>query len=61
MTQSSLAHRNVLKRYQHGEISLGKMAELLGITTWDAIDLLKKEKIAVPYGEADLREDLAVL
>lgn len=50
-----------LKRYQNEEISLGKMAELLGINTWDAIDLLKAKKIALPYGETDLRKDLAGL
>lgn len=50
-----------LKRYQKGEISLGKFADLLEMTKWDAIDLLKEKKVAFQYDEDNLQEDLTDL
>ncbi|MBI5413405.1 UPF0175 family protein [Candidatus Peregrinibacteria bacterium] len=50
-----------LKRYKNGEISLGKMSELLNMTKWDALDMLRSRKIAFQLSEEDIREDLEAL
>lgn len=50
-----------LNRYESGEISLGKLSELLNKTYWDTLDLLKEKKIPFNYSEEDLKEDLEIL
>lgn len=50
-----------LKKYERGEISLGKLAEKLGITKWDVLALLKEKGILMLYDEQDLQEDLSAL
>lgn len=47
--------------YKKGEISLGKLAELLKITKWDAFDLIKNERIPLHIDEEDIRAELALL
>lgn len=56
-----LEMEDALSQYQKGEISLGKMAELLHMTKWDAIDLLKKERIPLQIDEEDIRAELSTL
>lgn len=49
-----------LRQYRNGEISLGKLADTLGITKWDALDLLASKQILLQYGEEDLAEDIDI-
>ena len=51
----------LLKRYQKEEISLGKLAEELGITKWDAHALLQRKGIYIPYDIHDLDDDRSAL
>lgn len=48
----------ILRQYQKGEISLGKLTELLGGTVWDAIQLLQEKHIHLNYGEDQFQEDI---
>ncbi len=57
----NVEEEDVLERYQKGEISIGKLSELLHITYWDALDLLKERHIHFNYGEEQLKEDLKAL
>ena len=50
-----------LESYKRGEISLGKLGDLLNLNKWDTIDLLTKEKITLNYGKEDFEEDTKFL
>ena len=50
-----------LDQHKKGEISLGKMADLLHMTRWDVLDLLKEKGLLFQYGKEDLEEDLHAL
>lgn len=58
---NELEQEDALERYKNGEISLGKFAEELKITKWDALSLLHEKGIHLPYTEEDLRDDLSTL
>lgn len=47
-----------LRQYQEGEVSLGKLTELLGGTIWDTLQLLQEKHIHMNYGDDQLREDI---
>lgn len=49
---------DTLERYHTGEISLGKFSEILGITKWDALNLLKEKNMMFNYSEEELEEDM---
>jgi predicted HTH domain antitoxin len=49
----------VMRLYKRGEVSLGKACDMLGITKWDAPDLLKKYNAAMNYTLEDLKRDMA--
>lgn len=51
-----------IKRYQQGEISVGKLGELLGLESrWDAEAFLQQHNIPLNYGEAELAQDLETI
>ena len=50
--------KKVLKMYKNKKISLAKAAEMLGIDLWQAIDIIKREKMYLDYSEEELKEDL---
>lgn len=58
---TEIEKNTVIEQYKQGEISFGKMTELLGITIWDGFDLLQQYKIHFNYGEAELKEDIEPL
>lgn len=47
-----------LRLYKQGEISLGKVCDMLGITKWDGIDLLKEYDVPMNYSIEQARRDL---
>jgi len=47
--------------YKEGRISLGKAAEIAGVSKWEMFDILASRKIPLKYGIDDLREDLKTL
>ena len=51
LIREALGHRRVeqaLRRYQHGELSVGRAAEEGGLTQWDLLDLARARGIAYP-------------
>lgn len=46
-----------MRRYEHGEISLGKVCDILGITKWDGLELLKKYNVPMNYSLEQLKRD----
>jgi predicted HTH domain antitoxin len=55
--KASLLRRIFIKGLR--EVSLGKACDMLGITKWDAPDLLKKYNAAMNYTLEDLKRDMA--
>jgi predicted HTH domain antitoxin len=47
----------VLQRYLAEEISLGRLAELLGLSRWEAEAFLDKHNARLPYTAEMLEED----
>ena len=47
----------VLQRYLAEEISLGRVAELLGVSRWEAEAFLDQHNARLPYTQAMLDED----
>ena len=44
--------------FQNEEISLGKAAEMCGLTIWDFLSKIAKKKIPIHYDIEDFEEDL---
>ncbi len=49
---------HALKLYQEGKISVGKAAEIAGVSLWEMIDNIVKRKIPLQMSREDLEEDL---
>ena len=47
-----------LDLYREGKVSLWKAAKIAGLSLWEMIDLLAKEKVLLNYTIEDLREDI---
>ncbi|MBI4234968.1 UPF0175 family protein [Candidatus Peregrinibacteria bacterium] len=56
-----LEKSDALDSYKRGEISLGKLSELVDMNYWDTLDLLSSEKIPLNYGKEDFKEDTEYL
>ena len=48
-----------VRRYQDGEVSLGKAAQLAGLSTWRFLDVLNERDIEANYTTDDLEADIA--
>jgi len=53
--------KSVIKLYGDRKISLQKAAELLELSIWEMVELLKRENIHIDYGFEELEEDLEPL
>lgn len=49
---------HALKLYQEGKISIGKAAEIAGVSLWEILDTILKRKIPLQITRDDLEEDL---
>lgn len=47
--------------YRDGLVSMGKAAEIAGITKWEMLDILAMRKIPLQYYPEDLEEDIDTL
>jgi len=47
--------------YRERYISLGKAAEIVGVSKWEMFEILARKKVPIQYGAEDLEEDLKVL
>lgn len=45
-------------RYRDGTVSLGRAAELAGVSVWRLLDVLAERGVEANYSEADLEADL---
>jgi predicted HTH domain antitoxin len=50
-----------VRRYRDGDVSLGRAAEIAGVSLWRFLDIIKDRRVEVNYTEADLGTDLAAL
>jgi predicted HTH domain antitoxin len=57
--KSRLQLELAISLYGQGILSLGKAAELAGLSRWSLNDLLAQRGVPMHYSEADLNEDLA--
>jgi len=49
-----------LRLYEKGIASLGQARRIAGVSKWDFLELLARERIPLHYGEEELKEDLEV-
>lgn len=49
---------HALKLYQEGKISIGKAAEIAGVSLWEILEAVLKRKIPLQMSREDLEEDL---
>ena len=49
----------VVEQYREGEISRGKLAEMLGLSIWQSEEFLRKRDARLPFSNADLEADRA--
>lgn len=56
-----LEETEALDSYEKGEISLGRLGDLLNMNKWDTIDLLSNNKISMNYVKEDFAEDTQIL
>ena len=47
--------------YREGLISIGKAAEIAGVSVWEMYDVLAKKKISLQYYPEDLDDDVETL
>lgn len=50
-----------VRRYQDGEISVGRAAKLADVSIWRFLDILGERGIEMNYDESDLEADLAAV
>ena len=50
-----------IELYREGVVSIGKAAEIAGISIWEMHDILAKQKIPLHYYPEDLESDIETL
>ncbi|MFA4646597.1 UPF0175 family protein [Pyrococcus kukulkanii] len=50
-----------IELYREGIVSLGKAAEIAGVSKWEMMEILASKGIPLQYSEEDLREDVKTL
>ncbi len=50
-----------IELYREGVISLGKAAEIAGVSKWEMMEILASKGVSIQYDEEDLREDVETL
>jgi len=50
-----------LELYREGLVSLGKAAEIAGLSLWEMMELMARKGISIRYEPEDLEEDLKTL
>ncbi|EEB74770.1 UPF0175 family protein [Thermococcus sp. AM4] len=50
-----------IELYREGVVSLGKAAEIAGLSRWEMMELLASKGIPLNYDDDDLREDVETL
>jgi len=50
-----------IELYREGLVSIGKAAEIAGVSIWEMQDILAKQKIPLHYYPEDLQNDIKTL
>lgn len=50
-----------LRLYQKGYASLGQARKISGLSKWEFLELLSREKISLNYDESELKKDLKAI
>lgn len=50
-----------LEEFRKGRVSLGKAAEVSGVSMWELIEAIKERKETIHYTKEDLQKDLEAL
>jgi len=50
-----------VRLYQKRIVSLGQARRIAGLSKWEFLDLLAREKVPLHYTEEDLREDMEAI
>lgn len=53
--------KRALELYTSRKITLQKAAEMIGVSIWEMLEIIKKEDIHIDYGIEELKEDLEPL
>lgn len=60
-TEQEVLEQLALWLYSRGRISMGKAAELAGVSRWDFGDIMRKYDVCHNYSVEDLDKDLTTL
>jgi len=50
-----------IELYREGKVSLGKAAEIAGVTKWEMMDILASKGVPIQYDVKDLEKDIKTL
>ena len=50
-----------IELYREGKVSLGKAAEIAGITRWEMMEILTSKGVPIQYDVKDLEKDIKTL
>ena len=53
-----LRTQRTVELYRAGRVTMRKAARIAGVSLWEMIDVLDRERVPVQYSLKDLREDL---
>lgn len=49
-----------LELYRNGRIGIGRVAKLVEISIWEAIDIIREKRIPMHYTQDDVEKDLEI-
>ena len=50
-----------IELYREGKVSLGKAAEIAGVTKWEMTEILASKEVPIQYDVEDLEKDIKIL
>lgn len=50
-----------IELYREGKVSLGKAAEIAGVTKWEMMEILASKDVPIQYDAKDLERDIKTL
>jgi len=50
-----------IELYREGKVSLGKAAEIAGVTKWEMMEILASRNVPIQYNVKDLEKDIKTL
>mgnify|MGYP000704592643 CR=1 FL=1 len=50
-----------IELYREGKVSLGKAAEIAGVSKWEMMEILASKNVPIQYDVEDLKKDIETL